>query len=642
MRSPLRARLARLLGAGALAAALILPASGPVAAADPVVLTVGTTQDLDAANPFNTALVTGYEAFQLTYQLLVDFDKDAKPAAGFADSWERSPDRVTFHIPDGKKFSDGSPATAKDVCFSWGLAMAAIKDEAYIGYGYLDPNVKDAGVTKIECPDDNTFIAYTEDQSDRIFQVYVPILPEAIWGKYDYKTIADQKFTAPLVGSGPYQMVEWKTGQFARFERNPNWDGQQGFADEVVLRFFPDQTDVMVQALKSGELDYAHNVNPDQFKQLATDPLYTTVAGKANGWTQLAFNTYGTGTGKTIEDGGPSTKALQDPKFRDALGYAVDHQALVDRVLGGFGDVGTTIVPPILSEWHVDPTTPRTFDIELAKQKLDAAGYLLDASGKRLDKEGKPIVLRLAHPNTEDSYGKSAQFVKEWYGQLGIEVSVQSYDSDTLTNLVLSPEADGKADYDIELWGWSGNPDPNGLTIVFRCDQIGNLSDSQYCNPAYDALYDKQSKESGAQRHETLAQMQNLIYDEAPYDVLYYDANLDVYRNDRFAGWQNMPSDGTPFFTYGLLDYTLLTDATLQPSPTPEAPAAASASAPATASSAPGAATTAPTTNPSTEPASGSGSNTSLLLIAVVVAAVVVVGGVVLSRRRKAPSVEDE
>ena len=70
--------------------------------------------------------------------------------------------------------------------------------------------------------------------------------------------------------------------------------------------------------------------------------------------------------------------------------------------------------------------------------------------------------------------------------------------------------------------------------------------------------------------------MQNLIYDQAPYDILYYDSNLDVYRNDKFAGWQNMPADGTPLFTSGdsVLNYTLLTDATAQPSPTPEAPAA--------------------------------------------------------------------
>jgi len=635
MRTPLRGRAGRAAAAAALVVASIGPAAAPAAAANPVVLTVGTTQDLDASNPFNTALVSGYEVFQLTYDLLVEFDKDTKPAPGYADSWQRSPDRVTFHIRDGMKFSDGTPATSKDVCFSWGLAMAAIKADTNIGYGYLDPNVKDAGVTKIECPDPSTFVAYTTDQSDRIYQVYVPILPEHIWSKYNYKTIADQKFDPPLVGTGPYTLAEWKTGQFARFVRNPNFWGPKGFEDEVVIRFFPDQTDVMVQALKSGELDYAHDVNPDQFKALAADPAYTAVAGKANGWSQLAFNTYGTGTGKTIKGGGPSTQALLDPAFRDALGYAVDHQALVDRVLGGYGDVGTTMVPPILKDWHVEPDHPRTFSIDTAKQKLDAAGYPLDANGKRLDKQGKPIVLRLVHPNTNDSYGKSAQFVKEWYGELGIDVNVQSLDSDTLTNLILPPP-DGKANYDIELWGWSGNPDPNGLTIVFRCDQIDNLSDSQYCNPDYDKLYDQNSAESGSQRHDTLAQMQNLIYDQAVYDILYYDSNLDVYRNDRFAGWQNKPAEGTPFFTYDVLDYTLLTDAKAQPSPTP-----ASSAAEAPSSAGPGA-SAAPTAAPASGSTTGSSSSTLPLVIIALAAVVVVVGGLLWNRRRGAATGEDE
>ena len=350
MIQPSRRRVARLSASFALAFSVLLPGAVPAAAADPVVIQVGTTQDLDATNPFNTELVVGYEAFQLTYNLLTEFDKDAKPGPGFADTWERSPDKVTFHIRDGMQWSDGTPATAKDVCYSWGLAMAAIKDDSYIGSGYLDPGVKDAGVTKIECPDDSTFIAYTTDQSDRIYQVYVPILPQHVYGKLDYKKIADEKFDGPLVGTGPYTLAEWKTGQFARFVRNPHFWGKQGYADEVVLRFFPDNADTMVQALKSGELDYAHDVNPDQFKQLQSDPTYTAVVGASNGWTQLAFNTYGTGTGKTIKNGGPSTKALLDPAFRDALGYAVDHKALVDRVLGGFGDVGTTIVPPVLGD----------------------------------------------------------------------------------------------------------------------------------------------------------------------------------------------------------------------------------------------------------------------------------------------------
>jgi peptide/nickel transport system substrate-binding protein len=637
-----RLNAARLVAAPLFALTLLLPAAAPAAAADPVVLTVGTTQDLDSTNPFNTELVSGFEAFQLTYNLLTEFDKDAHPAPGFADTWQRADDRVTFHIRDGMKWSDGTPATSKDVCYSWGLAMDAINDKSYIGSGYLDINVADAGVTKIECPDDSTFVAYTTDQSDRVFQVYVPILPEHIYGKIDYKKISEEKFDGPLVGTGPYTLREWKTGQYARFVRNPNYWGNRGFEDEVVLRFFPDNADTMVQALKAGELDYAHDVNPDQFKQLATDSTYTATEGKANGWSQLAFNTYGTGTGKTIEGGGASTKALQDQAFRDALGYAVDHQALVDRVLGGFGDVGTTNVPPVLADWHVDPDHPRTFDIELAKQKLTDAGYKLDADNKRLDKEGKPISLRLVYPSTNDSYKKSAQFVQEWYGQLGIDVTLQSYDSDTLTALLLPPEADppGKAEYDIELWGWSGNPDPNLLMQIFRCDQIGTQSDSLYCNPTYDALYDKQSKEAGAERHATVAQMQNLIYDEAPYDILYYDSNLDVNRNDRFAGWQTMPADGTPFFTYGPLDYTLLTDATAVASATPAASGTPEVSA------TPGEATAGPTVSPTAAPATGStsdsGSSTLLLVGLVILVIVVVAGGLAWSRRRTAPKPEDE
>ena len=140
----------------------------------------------------------------------------------------------------------------------------------------------------------------------------------------------------------------------------------------------------------------------------------------------------------------------------------------------------------------------------------------------------------------------------------------QSFDSDTLSaTWSCRPTGDGKANYDIELWGWSGNPDPNALL-----DHLPLRPDRQRCRTASTATRTttscttSSSAQSGTQRHDTLAQMQNLIYDQAPYDILYYDANLDVYRNDKFAGWQNMPADGTPFFTYGTLNYTLLTDAT--------------------------------------------------------------------------------
>jgi peptide/nickel transport system substrate-binding protein len=640
MRSPVRGRAARALAVSALLLASIGPAGSPAMAADPPVLRVGTTQDLDSLNPYATLLVVGYEAFQLSYNLLVDFGPDLEPAPGFADTWERAADGHSwkFHIRDGMKWSDGEPATSADVCFSWQLALDSIKANGAggLGAGYLDPGLDDAKVTKISCPDASTMIATTDDGSDRILQTYLPIIPKHIWSKETYKTIGDAKFTPPLVGTGPYQAVEWQTGQFIRFERNPNYWGPKPFADQVVIQIYK-SADTMVQALKAGELDYAHGVLAEQFDQLKTEPNVATVAGKANGWTQLAFNTYGTGTGKTIKGGGPSTKALLDAKFRDALGYAVDHQALVDKVLGGYGDIGTTIVPPVLTQWHTDPTTPRHFDIELAKQKLTDAGYVLDSSGNRLDKEGKPISLRMIMPNTDDNYPKAADFIVDWYGQLGIKLNYQVLDSSTVGDDVLPPEGDGKADYDIELWGWAGNVDPNALLQIFKCDAIGSSSDSQYCNPTFDKLYDDQlAATSAEQRKPILDQMQNLIYDEAPYDILYYDSNLDAWRTDKFANWQPQPSTtGTPMFTYSTRAYTLLTDATIQPS---EAPSAAAESA-APGSSA-GAATPAPSSTAAG--AASSSGNSTLLILAAIVVVVIVVGVFLASRRRSVANVEDE
>ena len=212
----------------------------------------------------------------------------------------------------------------------------------------------------------------------------------------------------------------------------------------------------------------------------------------------------------------------------------------------------------MLSAWHVEPTTQRTFDIELAKQKLDAAGYTLDASGQAARQGGQADQPAAAHfPNTDDNYPKAAQFIKEWYGQLGIRCRPRILDSRSLGEMILPPEAgDGyTANYDIELWGWSGAIDPNGLLQIFECNAIGSSSDSQYCNPAYDQLYEDQLAAPhgrGAQGDPDPDAEPDLR--QGRYDILYYDANLEAYRTDRFAGWQNQPTrTATPLFTYGTL-----------------------------------------------------------------------------------------
>jgi ABC-type transport system substrate-binding protein len=91
MRPTAGSRLARLAAlALALSALLVAGPPAPARAADPLVLKVGTTQDLEALNPFNVYQYIGYEVYYLNYDLLVGFGENNEPIPGFAESC-RSP-----------------------------------------------------------------------------------------------------------------------------------------------------------------------------------------------------------------------------------------------------------------------------------------------------------------------------------------------------------------------------------------------------------------------------------------------------------------------------------------------------------------------------------------------------------------------
>ncbi len=641
MRPFVGSRLARrvaliLATVGLLAAGLAVP----VRAADPLVLKIGTTQDLEALNPFNAYQYIGDEIYWINYDFLVGFGGDNEPIPGFAESWSQSADGKTwtFKIRPGMKWSDGTPATAEDAAWTFQMIIDAVKGGNSVGYGYIDPDVKNAAMVSATATDPETLVIELARPNDRVLSTTVPILPKHIWGSKSLTEINDFANDPPIVGTGPYQVTEWKTGQYARLERNPNYWGSRGAADEVYFQFFPDAVDTMVQSFKAGELDYIRNPSALQFAQLEGLPGITTISSTSNGFTELGFNTY---LGD-IPGGGASTTALRDPAFRDALGYAIDKQVLVEKIIQGYGVVGTTQVPPWERRFHVDPTDVRTFDIELAKQKLDAAGYKLDSSGVRLDKDGKALNLRLYFPNSSDDYPKIAQFITDWFGQLGIKVKSQSFDSGALTDILLPPEAGAKytADYDMFIWGWGGYPDPNSLLEIFTTGAIGSMSDSQFSDPEYDALYQKQLEAATIEeRKGYIAQMQQIFYDQAPYHVLYYDNELHAYRTDKFANWKTQPLDGgTPFFVNGSLDYTLLTDAKATPTPAPSPSAAPSAATSAGASAAP---SVAPSVAPSATPAPGGGgdsggSNTLLLAAGGVALVAIIAVGLVIWRRSRA------
>ena len=644
MRQSLRVRMVRALAVAGLISALVLPAAPATAqVADDLILRVGTDQEFSGLNPWQSVYVLDYEVFTLNYDLLVGYDENLGFTEGFATSWDTSTDgkTTTFKIRPGMRWSDGQPATAEDARYTYQLVLDAIAAEVTLGSGYIDGYLSSANLAAVSAPDPETLVVETSTPTSLLLPAYVPILPKHIWEGHTLEQIANAEADdffpndPPVVGTGPYTAVEFVAGQFMRFARNPNYWGEQGAAEEVIIQHF-ESNDTMVQALRNGEIDYARGIGADAFDALEGEEDIVTVEGFANGYTYLTFNGYS----KPIEGGGASTTALADPAFRDALGWAVDLPLLVDRVLAGHGTPGTSLIPPFHSNWYVPPApdVQRSFNLQTADEKLVAAGYVRNASGQRLDKEGEPIALRLTWPASESELETAAQFITEWWAELGIPIEAGVTEDDTLLVDLAPPESDppGKADFDVYMWGWVGDVDPTSLLQPFTTDEIGGSSDTFYSNPRFDELFVLQGQSQDvAERKAMLQEMQEIFYRDLPNIPLYYDSELHAYRTDRFGGWESQPPDtGTPLFGFGPIGYTKLTLAS-------EAAPSASATASGEATASGGTATAVPTDPAPTNALAG---NTTLLAVILALVAIAVIGLFLVRRRRTATgtTTEDE
>jgi peptide/nickel transport system substrate-binding protein len=637
MRSRLGVRLARFIAIGIIGAAGLMP-SVASAQTDELVLNVGTDQKLRVLNPWFSITVADYEIFQIQYELLVSFDINLQPTEGFADEWSSSDDGLThnFHIREGMLWSDGTPASCADVEYTFEFVLDAVaSDRGFVGSGYLEPYLTNTGLESVECTDEFNLVAHTEHPSTLLTQAYIPILPKHIWSQYSMDEIgrrndpnhfANDQF--PVVGSGPYVATSWEKGSLIRMERNDNYWGTPGVPDALQFQVFTG-ADTLDQALRAGEIDYTGGLTADLFDALDGVENIQTVEGFSNGYTYLSFNTRATQPGYN-----GSTSALEDQAFRDALGYAIDRETLVDRVLNGHGVPGTTHVPPYHVNWHVEPDNPREFNIDTANQKLDAAGYERGPDGRRLDKEGKPIELRLTWPDSEESSQTDAQFIEGWFEQVGVGVDAFVTEEGQLLDDLLGPEYgdEYKADWDFYIWGWVGDPDPTSLLSLFTTDQIAQgINDSFYSDDRYDALFQEQLEATTPEaRLAAIDEMQQLYYDAATYHILYYDSTLHAYRTDKFTNWTNQPPEGgTPIFGYGYPGYMALQDASAQPTPGPaETTAPGETAGPATPA-------------PSGAPTGGTGGDSTPLIIGGIALIAVIAAGFWFMRRRGA-AVEEE
>jgi peptide/nickel transport system substrate-binding protein len=506
-----------------------------------VTFTVGMVNDAITFNPMFMIETPEYATADLVYDTFLTWAQDdMSTAPNLAESWEQSEDGLTwtFDIREGITWHDGTPFTANDIAFTFNWII----DEgvgAYIDYLPFTDEIVATDDTTLEW-------TTTIPTSAPLYPPYIYIVPEHIFSEWDKAEARKWKGFPDAVGTGPFELVEWRRGDFWRLEANPDYWGGAPVVDEFVFRVFQNE-ETMVQALQQGEIDFADEVPPSLFQSMEGDPNITLNEGRATTFIQMSFNQCTDEVDYCRDIGWNHHPATTDPQFRLAVEHAIDRQVLVDRIKLGYGTPGTTVI--LDPRWHHDPPNVVTHDPEEARRILEEAGYVdSDGDGVReTPGTGEPLELRFIVRTENPDTITAGEFISEWLRDVGIATNTEAVNDSRLTDVWYSN------DWDMYIWGWGVEPDPNFQLSSYTTGQCGTWSDTCYSNPAYDELFSQsQSVETVEEREAAVAELQQMLYDDRPEIVLWYETYLQAYRSDRWTGFVQQPSEqGSILFQYG-------------------------------------------------------------------------------------------
>jgi peptide/nickel transport system substrate-binding protein len=312
------------------------------------------------------------------------------------------------------------------------------------------------------------------------------------------------------------------------------FDGAPKIAGIIFQTF--DNTDAMIQALKVGEIDLINEVPASAFATVQGLENVKAINAKGRYFNELIVNSV-----SPDNDPAPTANpALSDPDVRLAIAYSINKQDIVDIVMQGLASPGDTIVPPTLGGgfWHNPNIKDIPFDTAEANRVLEQAGYVKGEDGVRT-KGDLRLEFRLQFPSDSSVAPRIADMMADWFSKAGMKANPESVDPDSLV-AATTPAGD----YDLVIWGWGPDPDPDFILSVMTSDQFvdGGWSDSGYHNPEYDQLYlDQQRAIDKTERQQMIWKMQEMVFNDRPYIVLYYEGLLQAYRSDRFKGFIESP-----------------------------------------------------------------------------------------------------
>lgn len=287
--------------------------------------------------------------YQSVFDQYINQEPDLSFTGGLLTEWGWTDDntKIRMVVREGVTWHNGDPFTAEDVVWSLERAGAAETGNpiqfvwSKIGNYAIDGNVITADVLSFE---------------PTLFK-WMGFLTGYVLPKKYYEEVGAEGFEAAPIGTGPYMVDRFERNAFLTLKANPAYWGGAPAYETVTLKFVTDASS-RVAEVESGASHITLEIPYEEYDRLrAKDGLTGTTTPVSD--IAMIF----------INDVDP----MLDRNVRLAMHHAIDKQAIVDRLLSGYGIPIDTLQTPEYAAY--DPTITVGYDPEKAKALLAESGF---------------------------------------------------------------------------------------------------------------------------------------------------------------------------------------------------------------------------------------------------------------------------
>ncbi|HEV8676777.1 MAG TPA: ABC transporter substrate-binding protein [Methylomirabilota bacterium] len=453
---------------------------------------------------------------KVLYSTLVKYDpKDWTPVGDLAERWTVGEDKLTwtFHLRRHVTWHDGKPFTARDVKFTveklWLNPQVAFFQRA---------NLQD--IARVDTVDDVTVRIVTKVPFATLpvmLGYLANILPEHILGSYTADQLRNPvDFLRNPIGTGPFHFGEAVLGSHVRLVAYDRYFGGRPRLDAIVFRVVADVEQQLAQ-LQTGQLDLMI-LEPHQVAAVQRIANIQILDAPQVNYTLVGFN--------------HKVEPFGDRRVRQALTYAVDRKAMLDRIYLGKGRLATGPINPLVAWAYTDQVDQYPYDPARAQRLLDEAGWTKGADGIRR-KGGQPLKFTLDFDRGNPVREQTAVVAQKYWKDVGADVELRVNEFNAMLSRIRTRPNP------LQAWVlWYITPPEADLLAYYHSQ--GTLNEFGYANPELDQLFEKgRATFDPRERARLYQQAQRVIAADAPILFIVYPAEIQAL-SKRIQGWVPM------------------------------------------------------------------------------------------------------